>query len=181
MPEETKRRKPSEDKLSTRERLFVNALCKGMTNRAAAMAAGCTHVSAPARATRWLEKPAVQKAIEEFHSREAWRTSIDRERIRRRLLAAALADNSQVFGEDWELKEKSEIPKAARAMVLSARKWSNPDQGSGCQVKLANPLEAMKAYLKLFPAVAVGGGIDLQEVADEVESEMDDLLEKFEN
>ncbi len=170
-----------EDKLTPRERIFVSSLLRGQTKQKAALTAGCKQASAHVQATRWLALPRVQSAIREFHEREAWQVSIDREKIRRRLMDAALADPSEVFSEDWELRDKSEVPKAVRRLVVSARKWSNPDQGSGSQVKLASPLEAAKAYLKLFPVVEEDGGLDLNAIGQEVEAEMEDLIQMFED
>lgn len=143
----------AERQLTAAESAFVNFILRGHGKAESAAMAGYAAAHSRATATKLLARPHVKAALDEFYSAESWQTRIDRERIRRKLMAMAMAEPADVFGENFELLPKSQIPDGARALILSARTWDTPDQGRGSQVKCVSPIEAMKTFLKHFPLI----------------------------
>lgn len=167
------------ENFSTKERAFVANILRGMAKGDAAVAAGYAESSASAAASRMLQQPKVKQALQEFYKREEEQVLADRERLRRRLMALAMADPSELYDDAWNLRDKINVPPAVRGLVINARKWDSLEQGSGSSAKVMHPLEIIKAYLKLFPAPTETNSGSLEDAAAEVEREMDELLERI--
>jgi hypothetical protein len=163
-----------------RERKFVRAFLLGMGKREAAIEAGYPEASAHQRATEILSRPHVKELLQSVYHREEQEVLTARAVIERQLFQMATTDAAaQIFDDDWGLRPKSEVPESVTRMVISCRTWDSPEQGRGGSVKLINRLDAMKAYLKLFPAPQ-SQAESLEEAAAQVEADIEALIAKFE-
>lgn len=165
--------------LTPQEHRFVQALLKGRGKAESAIEAGYSEKSAGRLAHKLLQKPVVRQALADFYAAEEWQIRTDRERLRRKLLSMAEAETDQLFDEHWRLKPKSEVPKDVRALVVTARYWDSPEQGKGSAVKVVNPNESIRTYLKLFPAPPQNTSSNLDDAVRDVEEEMDALIDRL--
>lgn len=169
---------PGPDELLPQELKFCLALWAGKNKQQAAAAAGFDKKNAPFGASRMLQRPRVKAYLQSLYKRDEDEAAIDRERIRARLLGMALADPSDAFEEDWEMKPKSRWPKALRFLLVGIKKWDG-EQGTSISSKISTPLDAMKAYLRFFPEVAQKAA-DLSEAAEKVQINWEELITRLE-
>lgn len=162
-----------------REAKFVAALLRGLSKKDAAIQAGYSVLGAGPQATKLLERPTVKAALADFYQREAYQTKLDREILRRELMALATAPRREAFDEAWKLKSQAQMPTEVAECLVSVRVWDSPEQGSGSAVKLVSKVDAIAKYLKLFPDV-VDQAEGLEDAAAEVEAEMEELIARFE-
>jgi len=167
------------DELTPREEIFVRELLRGKSKAEAARATGLSPGRAKSNGYNYMSRPRVRKALEEYYEREAEITAVERETMRRELLAMALYDPISVFDQKWSLRSPDEIPEQARKAILSARSWDIPGQGTGGSVRLAPKLDAIKTYLKHFCPPAAERGIVLEEAAQSLGLKLDDLMARL--
>lgn len=169
----------SNAKLCDRQRKFCLNLLRGMPKRVAAIKAGYSAKSAASQASQMLALPVVQEFLQTHYKREAAEVAIERELVRKKLLGFILSDLSAIFDNDWALLPKDQIPKKVRALIVAVKKWESEEQGSSVSVKIQSQLDAIKAYLRFFPE-AEKKSDDLEEVAEQVETDIDALIKRLE-
>jgi hypothetical protein len=166
--------------LTRQESIFCDALLLGQNKRQAALTAGCSKASAHRAAWRFLQREHVKEYLASFYRREAEETQIAREILREKLFAMATCDPGDAYNDDFSPRNKSDMPEAVRALIVSARTWDTPEQGSGSSIKLAPQEQIIRTYLKLFPPPPEETDRSLDDAAEDVEREMDALLERVE-
>lgn len=85
----------------------------------AAVEAGYAAKSAAAQATRLLKKDKIQAKIAELRKERQVRAAIDADRVTKELAAIAFADVLDVFEDEWQIKDLTEIkrkPSLSRAI-----------------------------------------------------------------
>lgn len=90
-----------------------------MPNLEAAIEAGYAATSAAAQATRLLKKDKIQAKIAELRKERQVRAAIDSDRVTKELAAIAFADVLDVFEDEWQIKDLTEIkrkPSLSRAI-----------------------------------------------------------------
>ena len=165
--------------LSPQERKFADALLRGTGKREAAIHAGYAVSGAHVRAAEILGRPHVKEYLASFHRREEDEVAIDREIIRRELMAMIVANPASALDDEWNPLARSEVPEIVQKMVLSARTWDTPEQGKGGTIKFINRLDLLKTHLKYFP-VGASQAESLEGAALQVQSDIDALIAKFE-
>lgn len=165
--------------LSPQERKFADALLRGTPKREAALHAGYAASGASVRAQEILARPHVKEYLAAFHRREEDEVAIDREIIRRELMAMIVANPASALDDEWNPLPRSEVPEVVQRMILSARTWDTPEQGRGGSVKFINRLDLLKTHLKYFP-VGASQAESLESAALQVQSDIDALIAKFE-
>lgn len=162
-----------------KEQKFCEAIFRGLTKRAAAIRAGYSAKSASQIATELMQRQSVRAKLEAFYRRDEAELLIDRERVRRKWLKMALADPSDAFDDDWQLRPKRQIPPAVRLLICSARVWDSPEQGAGSAGKVINSETLMRGFLKAFPPPPPQAET-LEDAVAEVEQEMSALFDRME-
>jgi hypothetical protein len=170
--------------MTPQEVLFVSSLLRGLSKRDSAIEAGYKPESATRQAHKLLQRECVKDAMQDFHKREDVQNRIDRERLRRILIGMAEAKPSDAFDDTGRLRPWAEIPAGAQAMLsINTKRWGDgtdpATMGVSSAVKMGKPLEAVVAYLKLFPVAADNSASNMQEVREEVEAEMEALIERM--
>ena len=164
--------------LTPQESAFVREFLRDPRGKAAA-AERAGYKCPGVAASKLLAKPHVKAALDEYYQRTEPQEKVDRERVRRRMLASALADPSLAYDDDWSLRPRHEIPASTRRLILSAKRWEGVD-GTSTSARMSDPGIHQARYLKAFPPPEEKEAGDLEEARSEFMESCEELLARLE-
>lgn len=169
----------SDKKLLPRQEKFCNYVLIGMSGKTAAIKAGYSKKSAKQQACDLMGLPLVQEYLQEHTQRRGVEAKIERQCIIKKLVELTKVDPTDAFDDQWNLREKAEIPRKIKRTLASVKVWQS-EQGKSVSVRFITQLDAITRYLKLIPEQA-DKAEDLGEAAEQAEIKLEELLRKIES
>lgn len=142
-------KRPQNEGLRDKERIFVREYLKDMSGRRAAIAAGYAETSADYTARDMLANPRIQAVIEKHLGARFAKLELEADDVIRELKCLAFVDPAEIVGEDGAPKELQDIRPNVRRAIASVKHQLSAD-GVTREVKLCDKLGALTTLAKYF-------------------------------
>lgn len=160
------------DRLSRREKRFIDAYVPGLTGAEAVRRIGYKGSQPERKAWRWLRRPEIQAALEEREAHYIREMGVRAERIMRETIAIATLDPRKLVGPDGKPVKLQELDDATAAAIAGLEIEdisSNGETGTRYKLKFWDKnkaLDKLGQFRKLWDAKGPTVNVDARSVTN---------------
>jgi phage terminase small subunit len=166
-----RRERSAYERLTRRQRIFVDALVHGTSGSESVRQAGYKGLHAHAQAWKWSQRPAIKAAIDEREAQLAQDVGVRQHRVLRQMLAIATADPRKLVdpatGKARPLEKLDEDTAAAISSVEVENISINGEEGIRYKYRFWDKVKAndrLGQYVKLWDAKSATVNVDARTV-----------------